>query len=252
MAAVLLGLATLALVPPVVPNPPPNQEAIWAKKGVVFRAGCYNSREQCSPLQITSPDGGKFVQVSYRTDPVDSGIRMASLVVSASGRKLGRIDLVGTVEDEILWSPDSRAFFINGNNNADADDHVALYRLDETELRRSNVTKQVETDMTRSFPLCRATNAMEDCEWLTKHPGQYIGVVALDWVGGSSGVVLMAEIPCTSAMGGIMCQVLGYEVAVPDGTILRRMEPREFAARWQPSMAWKFNLPDPPSYQDGK
>jgi hypothetical protein len=53
-------------------------------------------------------------------------------------------------------------------------------------------------------------------------------------------------------MGGIMCQVMGYEVSVPGGTIARRMEASEFARRWQPSMAWKFNIPDLPEYASAK
>lgn len=46
-----------------------------------------------------------------------------------------------------------------------------------------------------------------------------------------------------------MCQVLGYEIEVPSGRILRRMQPKEFARRWQHSMAWKFNDPGPPEFK---
>lgn len=249
---VFLCLAALAVFLQGPPTASPASEAIWAKRGVVFRAACYNNRERRTPLQIPSPDGRNSIQVRYKTNPSDAEIRIASLLVSSGSRRLGEIGPVARVDDEILWSPDSRAFFINGNNNANADEHVAVYRVDESHLRNSNVTKAVEKDMARSFPPCRATDLIDNCERLTKHPDEYVGVVALDWIEGSSGVVLMAAIPCTSAMGGIMCQVLGYEVAVPDGTILRRMEPREFAQRWQPSMAWKFRIPAPPSYQDAK
>jgi hypothetical protein len=59
-------------------------------------------------------------------------------------------------------------------------------------------------------------------------------------------MVVMTEIPCSSRFGGIMCQILGYEIEVPSGEILRRMEPKEFERRWQHSMAWKFWIPDPP------
>jgi hypothetical protein len=68
----------------------------------------------------------------------------------------------------------------------------------------------------------------------------------LDWIGDSSRMVVMTEIPCSSRFGGIMCQVLGYEIEVPSGKILRRMEPKDFARRWQHSMGWKFRIPDPP------
>jgi hypothetical protein len=49
-------------------------------------------------------------------------------------------------------------------------------------------------------------------------------------------------------MGGIMCQVLGYEVDAKSGKILRRMEAKEFAKSWQHSMAWKFRIPERPTF----
>ncbi len=51
-------------------------------------------------------------------------------------------------------------------------------------------------------------------------------------------------------MGGIDCQVLGYEIEVPSGKILRRMESKEFARRWQHSMAWKFEDPGPAEFKE--
>jgi hypothetical protein len=56
----------------------------------------------------------------------------------------------------------------------------------------------------------------------------------------------MAEMNESSIVGGILSQVLGYEVEIPSGKILRRMEAKEFAELWQHSMAWKFEIPDPP------
>ena len=50
--------------------------------------------------------------------------------------------------------------------------------------------------------------------------------MGIDWIHGSSGVVVMAEVPCSTYMGGVMCQVLGYELSMPSGKIVRRMEPR--------------------------
>ena len=49
-------------------------------------------------------------------------------------------------------------------------------------------------------------------------------------------------------MGGIPGQALGYEIEIPTGKILDRMGAEEFAERWQHSMAWKFDIPDPPEY----
>jgi hypothetical protein len=105
--------------------------------------------------------------------------------------------------------------------------------------------------MVRTFPPCKAAYAPQDCAEIASDPS-FIPSAAVGWSGDSSAIAVMAQVPCTSYMGGIMCQVMGYEVSVPGGTIVRRMEAREFARRWQPSMAWKFSIPDPPEYASAK
>jgi len=37
--------------------------------------------------------------------------------------------------------------------------------------------------------------------------------------------------------------------AAATGKSLRRMQPKEFAREWQPSLAWKFHDPGPPEYK---
>jgi hypothetical protein len=48
-----------------------------------------------------------------------------------------------------------------------------------------------------------------------------------------------------AGFGGIMCQILGNELDAATGKTLQRMQPKEFAGKWQTSMAWKFH--DPPT-----
>jgi len=86
----------------------------------------------------------------------------------------------------------------------------------------------------------------ETCKAIEENP-EY-NMTGIDWGGDSSTIVVMAEVPCSSAHGGIMCQVMGYELDVPTGRILQRMTARQFAAAWQRSMAWKFEVPSPPEY----
>jgi len=59
----------------------------------------------------------------------------------------------------------------------------------------------------------------------------------------------MAEVPCSSSYGGIMCQVMGYEIEVPTGRILKRIDSKHLKSDWQPSMAFDFHVPDPPEYK---
>jgi hypothetical protein len=46
-----------------------------------------------------------------------------------------------------------------------------------------------------------------------------------------------------------MCEVLGYELEVPRGKILRRMASKEFAKRWKHLTAWKFEDPGPAEFE---
>lgn len=222
----------------------------WAKKGTTFRVGCSRPFKECRPLRIPSPDGKSIVEISYNTTPDYPDIEVAVLRVTTLGKDVGEVEPVGSVESELTWSPDSKAFFINGNNNGNTDYHVAVHVLDDPHLGPGYIAREVEQDMVRSFPPCRAKDPIDSCAKLEASPEDYIGTAGIDWLGNSSEMVVMAEVTCSSSVGGIMCQVLGYEVEVPSGKILRRMEPKAFARRWQHSMAWRFRDPGPPEFKD--
>jgi hypothetical protein len=243
-SAVLATLAVVSLAKPT-PNKP-----IWAKKGVTFSVAC-NGRpfDGCRPLRIASPDGNSAVETSYDTTPDYPDIEVARLRVLTLGKYVGEVQPVGSVDSELTWSPDSKAFFINGNDNANGDDHLAVHLLSDPALGPGYITRDVVQDMARSFPPCEAKDPINICAELAADPAGYIGVAAVDWIRGSSEIVVMAEVPCSSSMGGIMCQTLGYEVEVPSGKIMRRMEAKEFATRWQHSMAWKFEDIGSPEFQ---
>jgi hypothetical protein len=241
------GLVTFVLVSFASTRP---NKTIWAKKGVTFSVGCATRPfVDCRPLRIPSPDGKSAIEVSYDTTPDYPDLEVARLRVTAVGKYVGEVEPVGSVESELTWSPDSKAFFINGNDNANGDDHLAVHLLSDPALGPRYITRDVVQDMARSFPPCEAKDPINICAELAADPDGYIGVSALDWIHDSSEIVVMAEVPCSSSMGGIMCQVLGYEVQVPSGKILRRMEAKEFARRWQHSMAWKFEDIGPPEFQ---
>ena len=72
---------------------------------------------------------------------------------------------------------------------------------------------------------------------------------AIAWTRGAKAVVVFAEVPCSSSYGGIMCQVMGYELDVATGRILSRMTPRELKRRFQSQMAWPMKIPDAPVYK---
>jgi len=225
---------------------------VWSKKAVSFRAGCdEDERKECKPLKIFSPDRNSFVKVSYEPNSLNPSLEIVALTVVHDGKPLGPVGPTGSVENEIVWAPDSKAFFINGSNNANGDYHFAVYRLVDSKISVvSDLTANALQDVVRSFPPCRAKDPSDKCEELAADPDGYIGTAAIDWLQNSSAIVIMAEVTCSSSMGGIMCAVLGYELDIPSGKILRRMEPKEFARRWQHSMAWKFHDPGPPEFND--
>lgn len=236
---------------PASPKVPAPNAPIWSKKGTTFPLGCVDDFSGCQRLRISSPGGKSAVEVTYSTSSDYPNIETVSLRITTLGKYVGTISPLMGVDDEITWSPDSKCFFINANQNGYADEVVVVHCLDEPNFGPGDIAHYVVRDMVRSFPPCRAagpTEVRDHCAEMAAQ-GDYIGVLGLDWIHGSSEIVVMADIPCSSSYGGIMCQVLGYEIAVPSGKILRRMEPKEFANRWQHSMVWKFHIPDPPEYK---
>jgi len=156
----------------------------------------------------------------------------------------------GFQDIDLLWSPDSKAFFINGGNGGGYWGFwVYVYRVDDPKMEPLDITGQAKLDMVKTFPPCKASRLDRNiCLELEKNPDS--NMTGIDWSGGSSTLVVMAQVPCSGGYGGIMCQVMGYELEVPTGKIVRRMSAGEFAKIWQKSMAWRFEIPDPPEYCD--
>jgi hypothetical protein len=127
-----------------------------------------------------------------------------------------------------------------------------------------DVTEEAQRDMLKEFPACKAAypdaDDAEGCQKASrpdagactkteadpKYSPEY-NMTGIDWVNASS-VLVMAEIPCSALYGGIMCQVMGYELEVPTGRILKRIDAKQLKLRWQKSMAWNFRIPEPPQY----
>jgi hypothetical protein len=244
--------AQAIIVLALVASPGFGEKPTWSTKGTHFPARCFSdSTKECRALRSLSPDGQNVAEISYSKLSLDNG----DYVVSANlqvRKKDGTVEdgpLPGLVEDEILWSPDSTSLLIDGSDGGEGPTHVSVYRLNDATLDDSFLIT-AQRDMLASFPPCRAKYSnLRDCALVADHPEE-IKMVAIDWTRGSSALVVMGEMPCSSWAGGIMCQVLGYELEGPGGKILRRMGPKEFAARWRHSMAWKFHDPGPPEFDD--
>lgn len=180
----------------------------------------------------------------------------AFLELVTSGREAREIDLpcpwrLGS--DDLLWSPNSKAFFINADCGESISGFVvSVYLIDSANLDVDrNFTQEAWHDMVKSFPPCKALDHdPAECK-LMKTDQEYYNMSGIDWLEDSSGIVVLSEVPPSSRYGGIMGEVMGYELEVPSGKILRRLGAKEFKMKWQKSMAWNFRVPDPPVYDRG-
>jgi hypothetical protein len=247
-------------------------EPTWAKKGVAFPEQCtgYGSFkfEDCKPIRIPSPDRRSSVEVSYRRVDLTTNdhILQAFLRVTTPAKGTREAALPeGFQKIDLLWSPNSKAFFVNGGNGGAYWGFWAYVYFADDPANPRDITKDAQRDMLKEFPRCKAafpngvdpTGCMkisqptdaETCmetEADPKYDPEY-NMTGIDWVN-SSTVLVMAEVPCSSSNGGIMCQIMGYELQVPTGRILKRIDAEHLKLEWQKSMAWSFRVPDPPIY----
>jgi hypothetical protein len=239
----------------------------WARKAVAFQSFCNLpspgevhekddpfSQEHCKPRDIPAPDGKKLLLLRYmKGDAPSDRMLFATLELRNEDGTVREVDGdFGFTDAEVLWSPDSKAFLINyGVGGSTWGSKVDVFRLDDPKLKAIEVTDQVQRDMVKAFPPCKASQLDRDeCREMEKDPGYNMS--GIDWSDGSSNIVVMAEVPGGGGYGGIRGQVLGYELDVPTGKIVHRMSAREFAKSWQKSMAFRFHIPDPPEYCEPK
>lgn len=225
--------------------PSSGQGSISAKKGTSFPTWCGSDNlRACRTLRISSPDHQNFVEVLYRKVPLDDDgdfvVSSYLQVITRSGVKR-EISSRGSVEQELLWSPDSSMLFIN-ESSAEGPIYVTVYHVGDSDSQPLNVLPATE-DVLKSFPQCQIKKYWNDLPTeLAQHP-ESIDISAIDWDHGSSAIIVLAEVSCFSAPSGDSRHVLGYELDVSTGRILQRMEGREFAQRWQCSMARRIDLP---------
>jgi hypothetical protein len=212
----------------------------WARKATGFAGVCPSGN--CRPLRIVAPDKKSVVEVLYQDGN-------AYLRVTGPDKKVTEIrDVSSSPANDLMWSPDSKAFFVDGGEGMTSPAFVQVYLLDDPQPRPLDVTQQAEQDMVKTYPPCKALLDSATCHKMERNP-EY-NLTAIDWIDDSSAMVVLAEVPCTSNFGGIMCQAMGYEVEVPSGKILKRMTPAEFKSAWQKNMVQRFRIPEPPQYQN--
>ena len=217
---------------------PVESSATWARNATPLPS-CEDSAGP-GARRLESPDGAIAIDVEC-----DPGTELLSLRVTA-GRHTQTLRLRAR-SSELLWAPDSRAFLVNGGESAYAGFFSDVYKVVGGAVQRRGIDRPVQRAMVRQFPPCKAANAAPACRAIEANPEFNLSGIA--WTADAKSVIVVAEVPCSSTYGGIMCQLRGYEVQVETGKILRQMSPRELKRGWQPDIGWDLRIPDPPIYK---
>lgn len=232
-------LCLLAGTSVLVPKVSASDDATWAKRATPFGLSC-SSHNQL----IRSPDRQRSVEVLCVKH--GDGDRTFSLRVTDPNGGRATLPLRDGAK-ELLWSPDSSAFFINGSESAYAGFFVTAYQIRSGKPQEHVITGQAEKDMVATFPPCKAANRDKtECASEARNPQWNMSGVG--WATDSDSIFVFAEVPCSSSHGGIMCQVMGYRINATDGSILQRLTADQVKVRWAGMMGWHMHVPDPPVY----
>jgi len=236
----LVGSALAVSAPP---------KPVWAKTATAIDGWC--RRKDHAPQLVWSSDHHWVIEFACRGKRDNL---MPHLRIRADGgnwqellfHKGGTADYEYQGSSELLWSPDSQSFFINGGENGYTN-YLLFYHLGATGWRAADIDAIARRDMVATFPPCRARNHNdEDCKRMELAPDH--NVAGLAWTHGGKALIVMAQVPSVSSYGSIMGQMQGYEISVPDGRIISRMNARQLTAKWRGSMNWVPEIPSPPEY----
>jgi hypothetical protein len=215
------------------------QQPSWSRAGSVLD-------KSCAPTAPKLSSPGRHITAEVRCSSHNGGVPAYSLRLHAGRKQVAEFALPAGAT-EIVWSPDSHWFFLNGEELPDLGVFVKLYSIDEQAgVREHDVTSLAQRDMVEAFPPCKAANHDDECRRIESNP--QFNISALGFTPDSKIIFLFAEIPCTSEYGGIKCQIRGYEIDLASGQILQRLSAQQVQLHWQRMAMWDITVPDPPVY----
>ena len=237
-AAIVIGMGAHSVA---AANP------IWSKSGVRLPVGCEDSRD-VQLVRSPRPDASVEVHCGGRNASGKTMLRITTRTNASVDVPLDTPEGSVWRPEEVVWAPDASAFIINGSESAYAGSDFVVVDIQRVPIVAVWITAAAQRDMVASYPPCRAMGLEpDDCRRITANPEFNMSAIA--WTRGSKAVVVFAEVPCSSSYGGIMCQVMGYELEVATGRILSRMTPRDLKRRFQSQMVWQMRIPDAPAYR---
>jgi len=221
------------------------EDHIWSKQGTELSLVHGNEEiGHFKPIRVYSPDHQKYLQIAFKPGAGDGdAIPIASIIV---GNQAIHLDIDKDWNDvEVLWSPDSLSLALTGGFNAYTNSTI-IFRLTSNGPEEVSLDA-LHQDMARTYPPCKAQGADKDtCR--IEEDGASFNYASVAWTNPST-IVIMAEVPCSSSQGGIMCQVEGYELDTRTGQIVNRMTARQLKQRWQNSLAFNLRIPTPPFWK---
>ena len=244
MRVLLCAVATLGLITSTALA----SDHFWSKLGtVVFLVVGNEGVGRTGPYEVFSPDHLKRIEVTFVQGTGDGdAVPVATLYVNE--RELTLPLYQDWSQVEVLWSPDSRNVAITGAFNSYTNS-TKIFRLVAGDLMEMPL-EYLQRDMANTYPPCKGQNADEAICHAEKHGDQF-NYATVAWANANTAVIV-AEIPCSSSQGGMMCQVEGYEIDIRSGHILRRMTARELKHRWQSKLAWNLRVPEAPYLKSTK
>lgn len=229
-----LGLTTLAVIPTFTAEQP-----TWAKAATPLNLSC-----SPNPQPIPAPDHRASARVLCQ--PRKNDDPAYSLQVETDSGRTYEVPLQERTQ-ELLWAPDSKAFLVNGSQGGYWGFFVTVYELTPNGFRKLSLTNAAQRDMVVSFPPCKAAKRDPSVCTHTSRDPEY-NMSGVGWAQDSKSVFVFAEVPCSSSYGSIMCQVLGYQLGLPSGSILKRLTAPQIKYEWGNMMGWTMHVPDPPIY----
>ena len=190
------------------------EQPTWAKAAVPLDLSCSSK-----PQLILGPDHRASAQVFCQPRKDDDPAY--SLQIGTGSGRTYEVPLQER-NQELLWAPNSKAFLVNGSQGGYWGFFVTIYELTPSGLRKLNLTNTAQRDMVVSFPPCKAAKRDPSACTRTSRDPEY-NMSGVGWAQDSKSVFVFAEVPCSSSYGGNLCQVLGYQLGLPDGSILKKL-----------------------------
>jgi hypothetical protein len=209
LLVILLSTTSVAGVPGTLQTPQPGTWAAAASYLWPGPTALADLPEGGRNLSVMSPNGKLRIIVD------DTQLQVVS---EKSGIRLSR-DFIGVMSlAEVLWAPDSSAFFLTQSDGGWVGNwSVMVYRVTPGGLSKSPVGVVALADFRRKFPRC---------------PDEYPNVAGIGWSNVSKRLLLVVEMPCHSGCVD-MCKRLGYVVESFSGSIFESVSANDLKIRWK-------------------